>query len=215
MRFLKRILILLIIVSFNHVIAQELSAEQFRNKDLSDEVISTGGNETTFTREEDHPSISDTHHDMEILVHLAEKNGTGEENADPIKFLSPSTDAKYKRGGMIKIQWIGGEPDDEYALDIFNGRFHYRHIGELKNSGTYPWLIPMDVDPGKEYKFKLTNTEDFGDFAFSNTFMIKRKVPIAAWIVPGAIVVAGGVFLLFYDNSEPELSDLPVPIDPE
>ena len=154
------------------------------------------------------------------LLNNSAKSGSGEEIADgnetavPIEFLGPEFDTKFKRGNMIEVRWTGGNPDDEYALDLFDGRFHYRHIGELKNSGIYPWIIPMDVAPGKEYKFKLTNTEDFGEYAFSESFIIKRRMPVAAWIVPGAIVVGGGLFLLIYDSSN-ELPDLPRPIEPK
>jgi len=62
-------------------------------------------------------------------------------------FLAPIADSKFKRGGAIQVRWTGGNPDDEYALDLFDGRFHYRHVGELKNSGTDPWIIPKDVKP--------------------------------------------------------------------
>jgi hypothetical protein len=133
--------------------------------------------------------------------------------AEPIKFLGPRADAIYKKGKLIEIRWTGGNPDVEYALDLFDGRFHYRHIGELKNSGTYPWVIPKDIDPGKNYKFKLTNTDDFGEFAFSESFIVKRKVPLAVWFIPGALVVGGGIYLIATSGSD-ELPDLPAPIDP-
>jgi hypothetical protein len=115
---------------------------------------------------------------------------------------------------MIEVRWSGGNPDDEYALDLFDGKYHYRHIGELKNSGVYPWNIPKDVSPGKEYRFKLTNTNDFSEYSFGETFIIKRKVPILAWIIPGGLIITGVVTLLLQDDSSGELNDLPIPIDP-
>ena len=132
----------------------------------------------------------------------------------PVEFFSPDTNMEFKRGQVIEIRWSGGKPDDEYALDLYDGRHHYRHIGELKNSGVYPWIVPKDVAPGKEYQFKLTNVNDFSEYSFGETFIIKRKVPIAAWIIPGGIIITGAVILLLQDGSTSELSDLPVPIDP-
>ena len=131
-----------------------------------------------------------------------------------IEIYAPEENMVYKRGDMIEVRWSGGNPDDEYALDLFDGKYHYRHIGELKNSGVYPWNIPKDVSPGKEYRFKLTNTNDFSEFSFGETFIIKRRVPILAWIIPGGLVITGAVILLLLDDSNGELNDLPVPIDP-
>ena len=136
-----------------------------------------------------------------------------DESTIDITFLAPIYDSKFKRGSAIQIRWTGGNPEDEYALDLFDGRFHYRHVGELKNSGTYPWIIPKDVKPGKEYKFKLTNTDDFGEYAFSKSFIVKKKVPLAVWIVPGALIVGGAVYLLFFHGEDP-VPDLPAPIEP-
>ncbi len=72
------------------------------------------------------------------------------ENA-PLEIFSPEANMEFKRGQVIEIRWSGGKPDDEYALDLYDGRHHYRHIGELKNSGVYPWIIPKDISPGKEF----------------------------------------------------------------
>ena len=132
----------------------------------------------------------------------------------PIEIFSPDTNMEFKRGEVIEIRWSGGKPDDEYALDLYDGRHHYRHIGELKNSGVYPWIIPKDVSHGKEYRFKLTNINDFSDFSFGETFIIKRKVPVVAWIIPGGIIVTGAVILLLQNDPSNGPSDLPIPIDP-
>ena len=132
----------------------------------------------------------------------------------PLEIFSPETNMKFKRGQVIEIRWSGGKPEDEYALDLYDGRRHYRHIGELKNSGVYPWIVPKDISPGIKYQFKLTNTNDFSESSFGETFIIKRKVPVAAWIIPGGLVITGAIILLLQDRSTSELSDLPLPINP-
>lgn len=133
---------------------------------------------------------------------------------NPIEIFSPDSNIVFKRGEVIEIRWSGGNPNDKYALDLFDGRYHYRHVGELNNSGVYPWIIPKDVSPGKEYRFKLTNTNDFSEYSFGETFIIKRKVPIVAWIIPGGLVITGILVILLNDDPSNEPNDLPVPIDP-
>jgi hypothetical protein len=214
---IKRTLTILFIVAFIQAFSQESLNEKLRTNNNADAayMVSSDDGKTVNQKERLEDYSSQSKSETGNLTRESESEVLMEDkNAVQIEFLAPGTGAKFKRGKMIQLRWTGGRPDDEYALDLFNGRFHYRHIGELKNSGIYPWIIPVDVEPGKEYKFKLTNTEDFGEYAFSNTFIIKRKTSVAAWIVPGALVVGGGLFLIFYDNSPYELPDLPWPIDP-
>ena len=205
----KKVLTLLLLIAFSQVFSQDILVEESRSiENKSDEFLNSDNQNGSLDITEG--SIEENSK-MELIIESDpgdESQGTAE-----ITFLAPITDSKYKRGNSIQVRWTGGNPDDEYALDLFDGRFHYRHVGELKNSGTYPWIIPMDVKPGKEYKFKLTNTDDFGEFAFSQTFVIKRRVPVAVWIVPGALVVGGAVYMLFF-YGEDEISDLPAPIEP-
>ena len=215
MLFLKQATILLLIVVSTRSFSQQLISEKFQSGNNESKI--SENTDLTFQNDKKSDNLLDSPLD-EMHDNSSVMNKEGDitdihDTAVPIEFLGPELDTKFKRGNMIEVRWSGGNPGDEYSLDLFDGRFHYRHIGELKNSGIYPWIIPMDVAPGKEYKFKLTNTEDFGEYAFSKSFIIKRRMPVAAWIVPGAIVVGGGLFLLFYDNSN-ELPDLPRPIEP-
>ncbi len=213
---LKKALALLMLIAFTQVFSQDISIEKAQTKvnnydnyqriDLKVQGTenrngshSTNGGLAFVSKESDTSGVN-----------TSDKN----EGTVEITFLAPIADSKFKRGSAIQVRWTGGNPDDEYALDLFDGRFHYRHIGELKNSGTYPWIIPKDVKPGKEYKFKLTNINDFGESAFSRTFIVKRKVPVAVWIVPGALVVGGAVYMLFFYGDDPEIPDLPAPINP-
>ena len=212
---LKKALALLMLIAFTQVFSQDISIEKAQTEVNNNDEYQRIDNEV---QSSDNRSGSQNVNGELVFVNNEVDASVGTDDSDKnegtaeITFLAPIADSKFKRGSAIQVRWTGGNPDDEYALDLFDGRFHYRHIGELKNSGTYPWIIPKDVKPGKEYKFKLTNINDFGESAFSRTFIVKRKVPIAVWIVPGALVVGGAVYMLFfYDNGEP---DLPAPINP-
>ena len=216
MFFLKQNTILLLIVAFTQAFSQEMNSDRFYANDQENTQYSISSNDNQLVNErEGSMQMKSDHFENDLLVMVSDiPNQENEDSAvEPIQFLAPSAEAVFKKGWMVEVRWTGGNPDDEFALDLFDGRFHYRHLGEVKNSGTYPWVIPKDVEPGKEYKFKLTNTEDFGEFTFSQSFIIKRKVPIAAWLIPGALVVGGGIYLLLSIENN-ELPDLPTPIDP-
>lgn len=207
MSLLKKTLTLLMLIVFSQVFSQDILVEESRSENYRSDKFPNTENQN---RSSD-VSLEPTQGQMDLIIE-SDASDENEGTAD-ITFLAPIADSKFKRGSAIQVRWTGGNPDDEYALDLFDGRFHYRHVGELKNSGTYPWIIPMDVKPGKEYKFKLTNTNDFGEYAFSRTFVVKRKVPVAVWIVPGALIVGGAVYMLFF-YGEDEISPLPAPIEP-
>jgi len=213
---LKKALALLMLIAFTQVFSQDISIEKAQTEVNNYDEYQRIDNEVQSS--ENRSGSQNVNGDLVFVsndVDASAGRDVSDENEGTaeITFLAPIADSKFKRGSAIQVRWTGGNPDDEYALDLFDGRFHYRHIGELKNSGTYPWIIPKDVKPGKEYKFKLTNTDDFGESAFSRTFIVKRKVPIAVWIVPGALVVGGAVYMLFFYGDDPE-PDLPAPIEP-
>jgi hypothetical protein len=207
MSLLKKALTLLMMIVFNQVFSQDILVGESQSENYVSDAFPNSENQN---RSSD-ISVGSIEGEMNLIIEF-DASDENEGTAD-ITFLAPIADSKFKRGGAIQVRWTGGNPDDEYALDLFDGRFHYRHVGELKNSGTYPWIIPKDVKPGKEYKFKLTNTNDFGEYAFSRTFVVKRKVPVAVWIVPGALIVGGAVYMIFF-YGEDEMSDLPAPIEP-
>jgi len=207
MSLLKKALTLLMLIVFSQVFSQDIPVEEFQSENHRSDEYRNNENQN---RSSDISGES-TPGQMDLIIE-SDVSDENEGTAD-ITFLAPIADSKFKRGNAIQVKWTGGNPDEEYALDLFDGRFHYRHVGELKNSGTYPWIIPKDVKPGKEYKFKLTNTNDFGEYAFSRTFVVKRKVPVAVWIVPGALIVGGAVYMLFFYGDE-GISDLPAPIEP-
>jgi hypothetical protein len=196
------------LIVFSQVFSQDILVEESQSIDYKsyEFLITENQNKSSDISGE----FKKENHQMDFIIE-SDASDENEGTAD-ITFLAPIADSKFKRGNAIQVRWTGGNPDDEYALDLFDGRFHYRHVGELKNSGTYPWIIPKDIKPGKEYKFKLTNTNDFGEYAFSRTFVVKRRVPVLVWIIPGALVVGGATYLLL--SGEEEEPDLPAPIEP-
>jgi hypothetical protein len=217
MQFVKNYLGILLIISFSYGFAQDLNKEKsFLNHDNRTNHIQFIEN-IKENIEDKLIVFNSINQKSDLMPDYQPENMSFKivENTDLIQLLAPNTDDVFKRGEIIEIRWTGGNPGNIYSLDLYNGKFHYKHLVELKNSGVYLWVIPKDVVPGKEYKFKLTNIDDFGEYFFSEKFIIKRKIPIAAWIIPGAIIVTGVAILIFYDGTPQEIGDLPEPIIPE
>ena len=144
MSLLKKDLTLLMLIVFSQVFSQDILVGESQSENYVSDAFPNSENQN---RSSD-ISVGSIEGEMDLIIEF-DASDENEGTAD-ITFLAPIADSKFKRGGAIQVRWTGGNPDDEYSLDLFDGRFHYRHVGELKNTGTSPWIIPKDVKPGKE-----------------------------------------------------------------
>jgi hypothetical protein len=127
----------------------------------------------------------------------------------PLTDLTVLGGRRFVRGKEYQVTWMGGEPDDLLNLELFRkGRRTYR-IPDIKNTGTYKWIIPANVKPSNWYRFSLTVVDNPSTGTTSETFKIKRKFPRGLIVIPG-IIVTGAVGYLIYNNLGKE-EPLPMP----
>lgn len=118
----------------------------------------------------------------------------------------------FKRKRKYHITWTGGTPQNILNFDLYKGEKKILSYPNLANVGTYSLEFPSYVNPGKGYRFRISDSKNKEDVVYTNTFKIKRKVPLLLKAIPAALVGAGLYALLKPKNEEP---DLPVPILPE
>jgi hypothetical protein len=138
----------------------------------------------------------------------------------PIRFTSPQKNALHKRGKSYKVNWLGAIANENLQLELYNDTSRVFEINRTINKGTLEWEIPLNTEPGKNYKYKISSVENPFNFAFSNSFIIKRKT--ATWIkVMPLTAVAGGVLFYIISNGNKGPvdaggeKDLPLPPNPE
>jgi hypothetical protein len=81
----------------------------------------------------------------------------------------------------------------------------------IANVGHYTLTLPMSVRPGKGYQFEISDTRNKDEVVLSNTFSVKRRIPLVAKVVP-AVIIGAGIFFLVPHNKVKR--DIPDPLIP-
>ncbi len=138
----------------------------------------------------------------------------------PMRFTAPQKNALHKRGKSYKLTWMGAVANENLQLELYNDTTRVLEIGRTQNKGNLEWELPLNIAPGKTYKYKISSVEKPGNFAYSNTFIVKRKTPTWVKVVPAAGILAGVIYyIISRDGDTPsspaEETDLPLPPNPE
>jgi hypothetical protein len=138
----------------------------------------------------------------------------------PMRFTSPQRNTLHKRGKSYKITWLGAVANENLQIELYNDTSRVYEINRTVNKGTLEWEIPLNTEPGKNYKYKISSVDNPANYAFSNTFIVKRKTPTWVKAMP-LTAVAGGILFYIITNRKPgptdtnDEKDLPLPPNPE
>lgn len=110
-----------------------------------------------------------------------------------------------KRGVPFTLTWSGGQTRNIITFDLYRGDTHTKWSEPVTNSGNNTFVIPTNIKPGKNYRFKISDSKNKEDVIYSSEFTIKRKVPLLYKIVP--IVVIGGVVYYIIENQKPPVAN--------
>lgn len=118
---------------------------------------------------------------------------------------------KFRRGKEYQITWkYGGEPSP-LRLALYKGSSKVMDLAPKLDGTNYTWKISKSMSLDEGYYFRATGN---GREAKSAPFAIKRKVPMAAWIIPGAVVVGGTVVIILNLGTDKGGNEIPAPIMP-
>jgi hypothetical protein len=117
----------------------------------------------------------------------------------------------YRRGRTYSFQWAGGLANEQLKLELYRDSLPNAVITRTLNTGKYAWEIPVNVQPGDNYRLKVSSLGDPNNYRFSPFFTIKRKIPTVLKIVPLGVAAATGVLLIPARQSGPpeEQQELP------
>ncbi|MFC2124912.1 Ser-Thr-rich GPI-anchored membrane family protein, partial [Bacteroidota bacterium] len=112
------------------------------------------------------------------------------------EFQIPSAYSKFKKGGLMTVNWSGGEPAEKVMIDLYKGDSKFSAITpNVENEGKFVWTVPKQVKSGGDYKVKITNTSNYNNTGISAEFKISPKIPMVAKVGVGAAVVGTAIFL--------------------
>ncbi len=143
------------------------------------------------------------------------------EKTAPILFNNITKDSTYRRAMEHTVSWTGGEIFERLRLDLYKdvaGKpVLVRAIDtSFVNDNKIKFEVDKKVKPGKrnKYFFQLTKLSSEEQPIASETFYVRRKMPIVLQVGVPLIVVGGVTYLLLNPKEEakdPVLADFPNP----
>lgn len=126
-----------------------------------------------------------------------------------VKFEGFQEEQVIKRGKPKTMIWSGGTRQNILNFSIYRGDTYIDVIPNVANTGSYELTIPKSVKPGKGYYFLVSDAKNKDQVMKTDTFIVKRKIPLGLQLLPVAII--GGVITLLGDKSPENLEN---PYDP-
>ncbi len=134
-----------------------------------------------------------------------------------IKFDGFQDEQVIKRGKPKTMIWSGGTRQNIlnftlYKKNEIEGDKYIDVIPNVANSGSYDMIIPTSVKPGNGYYFMVSDSKNKDQVMKTNTFTVKRKVPLGLKVLPIAAIGAAVYFMRGSDT--PENLDEPPGVPP-
>ena len=95
-----------------------------------------------------------------------------------------------KRGKPYNFTWAGGRGDNVLKFELYQGETRVYTFEERPNVGNTTLVIPTDVRPGQDYRFRVSDVRNRDEIVYSGTFGVKRKLPLGLKL--GLAAIAGG-----------------------
>lgn len=134
-----------------------------------------------------------------------------------VRFVSFEDIESRRRGVPFVVTWNGGTRQNILNFDLYQGNKKVWTQANVANNGNYEFEIPTSVKPGKDFRFKISDSKNKDEIVYTPTFALKRKIPLALKAVPLFALVAVGVIASLNSGTsgEPEgPGDIPDIIKP-
>jgi hypothetical protein len=90
----------------------------------------------------------------------------------------------FKRKRKYQLTWSGGTPQNVLNFDLMKGDKKITTFPNLANVGHHTFEFPIHIRPGKGYHFRISDTKNKDEVVVTNTFKIKRKIPLLVKSIP-------------------------------
>lgn len=113
----------------------------------------------------------------------------------------------FKRGRSYNLTWSGGSAQNILNFDLMKGDRKITTFPNLANVGHHSFDIPSYVKPGKNYRFRISDSKNKEDMVYTSLFRVKRKTPLLIKTLSVAGLAAGVYVLVSGASSGPQ--DIP------
>jgi DNA-binding CsgD family transcriptional regulator len=127
-----------------------------------------------------------------------------------VRFAGFDEYKSIKRLRPYDITWNGGTSQNVLNFDLLKGERKIMTFPNIANVGHYKLTLPRNIKPGKDYRFRVSDTKNKDEVVYTGKFIVKRKIPLLVKIVP---VLALGYGATFLGGGDPWF--IPDPVDPK
>jgi hypothetical protein len=106
----------------------------------------------------------------------------------------------FKRGRNYNLTWSGGSEQNVLNFDLYRGDRKIFSFPNIGNAGHHSFKFPTHVKPGKNYRFRISDSKNKDEVVYTDVFKIKRRVPLAIKAVP--ILALGSVVYMVLNKKE-------------
>lgn len=119
-----------------------------------------------------------------------------------------------KRGVPFDIVWSGGRATSLINFELLKGDklVAVPHANVAATVGKVTLKIPTNVKPGDNYRFRIVDSKNKDDVVYTDTFTLKRKIPLLLKALP--VVVVGGVVYMMMNKDPEKTPEIDDPITP-
>lgn len=123
----------------------------------------------------------------------------------------------FKRGKANDLAWSGGRGDNILNFELYKGDNLVKSFEERPNNGNTSITFPIKVRPGKDYRFRISDSNNRDEVVFSEPFIIKRKIPLGAQLGISFALGVGIGYLIYalLPEEQTERPDISLPALPE
>ncbi len=118
--------------------------------------------------------------------------------------------SKFKKGNSVPVRWEGGDPSLQLNVELYNGNSRVAGASSISNNGSYSITIPKEVEPGTDYRVKVTDANNSSRSLYSGNFTVAKKSKTMLFVLP-ALVVGGVVAALLAGGGGGKEEGIPLP----
>ncbi|MEL6557575.1 MAG: hypothetical protein AAFQ94_05280 [Bacteroidota bacterium] len=120
----------------------------------------------------------------------------------------------FKRGTPNDLVWFGGRGDNILSVELYQKDQLVRSFKELPNTGKASIMIPTNVKPGTNYRYRISDSRNRDEVVFSKSFSVRRKIPLGTKLTAGTIFGVGAYFLIqaLIPEVEEDIAAPPIPV---
>jgi hypothetical protein len=117
--------------------------------------------------------------------------------------------SKFKKGNSVPVRWEGGDPSLQLNVELYNGNSRVNGSSNVSNNGSYSIAIPKDVEPGSDYRIKVSDASNSSRSLYSGNFTVAKKSKTMLFVLPALAV--GGVVAALAGGGGKKEEGIPLP----